>query len=283
MKMNWKSKMALILALGFSLVSTNVFAKEKVKIVYVEWACATASSHVMKAVIEQATDYEVVLTSVPAAVMFTALADGDQDAMTTAWLPVTHADYLKKYKDDIVDLGPNFEGAKIGLVVPEYVTIDSITQLNENAKKFDGKIIGVDPGAGIMARTEKTIREYGLTSMELVDSSGPMMTASLKNAYKNNQWVVVTGWVPHWKFATFKLKFLDDPKKVYGDAETINTFVRKGLQKDMPRVYRILDQFAWNSAQIGEVMAMNMAGGSPLENAEKWVKEHPEIVNKWLE
>ncbi len=283
MKMNWKSKIALLAALAFALVSANAFAKEKVKIVYVEWACATASSHVMKAVIEQATDYEVVLTSVPAAVMFTALADGDQDAMVAAWLPVTHADYLKKYKDDIVDLGPNFEGAKIGLVVPEYVSIDSIAQLNENAKKFDGKIIGIDPGAGVMARTEKAIREYGLDKIQLEPSSGPIMTASLKNAYKNNQWVAVTGWVPHWKFATFKLKFLDDPKKVYGDAETINTFVRKGLKKDMPKVYRILDQFAWNSAQIGEVMAMNMAGGTPQENAEKWVKAHPEIVNKWLE
>ncbi len=283
MKMQWKSIITWAIVLGLVLMSANAFAKEKVKIVYVEWACATASSHVMKAVIEQATDYEVVLTSVPAAVMFTALADGDQDAMVAAWLPVTHADYLKKYKNDIVDLGPNFEGAKIGLVVPEYVTIDSIEQLNEHAKKFDGKIIGVDPGAGIMAKTEKTIREYGLTRMELVDSSGPMMTASLKNAYKGGEWAVVTGWVPHWKFATFKLKFLDDPKKVYGDAETINTFVRKGLQKDMPRVYRILDKFKWNAAQIGEVMAMNMKGGSPEENAKKWVKAHPEIVNKWLE
>ncbi len=283
MKVNWKSKIALMAVLAFALVSATAFAKEKVKIVYVEWACATASSHVMKAVIEQATDYEVVLTSVPAAVMFTALADGDQDAMVAAWLPVTHADYLKKYKNDIVDLGPNFEGAKIGLVVPEYVTIDSIAQLNEYAKKFDGKIIGIDPGAGIMAKTEKAIREYGLDKMQLVDSSGPMMTASLKNAYKKNQWAVVTGWVPHWKFATFKLKFLDDPKKIYGDAETINTFVRKGLKKDMPRVYRILDSFKWNSAQIGEAMAMNMAGGTPQENAEKWVKKHPEIVNKWLE
>ncbi len=283
MKMKWKSAIALIVALGFAFVSANAFAKEKVKIVYVEWACATASSHVMKAVIEQATDYEVVLTSVPAAVMFTALADGDQDAMTSAWLPVTHSDYLKKYKDDIVDLGPNFEGAKIGLVVPEYVTIDSIAQLNENAKKFGGEIIGIDPGAGIMSKTEMAIKEYGLNKMELVDSSGPMMTASLKNAYKRGEWAVVTGWVPHWKFATFKLKFLDDPKKVYGDAETINTFVRKGLKKDMPKVYSILDKFKWNAAQIGEVMAMNMKGGSPEENAKKWVKAHPEIVNKWLE
>jgi glycine betaine/proline transport system substrate-binding protein len=136
------------------LFSANSFAGEKVKIVYVEWACATASSNVMKAVIEKNTDYEVELTSVSAAAMYAALADGDQDALTTAWLPVTHGHYVEKYKDDIVDLGPSMEGAKIGLVVPKYVTIDSIAELNDSAKKFDGEIIGIDPGAGVMSKAE---------------------------------------------------------------------------------------------------------------------------------
>jgi glycine betaine/proline transport system substrate-binding protein len=264
------------------IFSSNSFAGKKVKIVYVEWACATASSNVMKAVIEKHTDYEVELTSVSAAAMYASLADGDQDALTTAWLPVTHGHYVEKYKNDIVDLGPSMEGAKIGLVVPKYVTINSIDELDGAAKKFDGEIIGIDPGAGVMSKAEQAVKDYNLKKMELKDSSGPIMTAMLKSRYKDKKWVVVTGWVPHWKFAKFDLKFLDDPKKVFGESETINTFVRKGLKKDMPKVYKILDNFQWGPAEIGEVMAMNMENSEAEKNAVIWVEKNPEIVNKWI-
>jgi len=280
---NLKLFTALMLSLCMVfLFSSNSFAEKKVKIVYVEWACATASSNVMKAVIEKHTDYDVELTSVSAAAMYASLADGGQDALTTAWLPVTHGHYVEKYKNDIVDLGPSMEGAKIGLVVPAYVTINSIAQLDGSAEKFDGEIIGIDPGAGIMSKAEKAIEEYNIKNLELKDSSGPIMTAMLKSRYDDKKWVVVTGWVPHWKFAKFDLKFLEDPKKVFGESETINTFVRKGLKKDMPEVYKILDNFQWGPSEIGEVMAMNMENGEAEKNALIWVEKNPEIVSKWI-
>ena len=50
--------------------------------------------------------------------------------MVAAWLPGTHGDLYEQYKDELIDLGPNLEGAKIGLVVPEYMDIDSIEDLD---------------------------------------------------------------------------------------------------------------------------------------------------------
>ena len=102
--------------------------------------------------------------------------------------------------------------------------------------KLGGRIIGIDPGAGIMAASEKALIEYEL-DYELVEGSDATMVATLKQAIDNNKWVVVTGWAPHWKFATWDLKFLDDPKGVYGEAETINTIVRKGLKEHLPEEY----------------------------------------------
>jgi glycine betaine/proline transport system substrate-binding protein len=63
--------------------------------------------------------YDVELLPVSAAAMWKALEIGDIDAITTAWLPITHAHYIKKVKGDVVNLGPNVEGAGIGLVVPQ--------------------------------------------------------------------------------------------------------------------------------------------------------------------
>ncbi len=277
--------MTAIIALALTMVpfSGAFAAKGEVELAYVEWSCATASVNVVKAVLQEKLGYTVEITSVSAAAMWQALASGDVDGMTTAWLPVTHAHYMEKVKDSVVDLGPNCEGAGIGLVVPTYVMIDSIDQMNAVADKFDGKIIGIDPGAGIMSKTEKVIEEYGLTKFELMEGTGAMMTAVLKDKIKKKEWVVVTGWTPHWKFARWDLKYLKDPKGVYGGAEQIKTIVRKGLDKDMPEVYRFLDNFHWTLAEIGQVMGWNADGAEPYESAKRWIKENPDRVNEWLQ
>ncbi|MCK9263632.1 MAG: glycine betaine ABC transporter substrate-binding protein [Desulfomonilia bacterium] len=257
-------------------------AKGKLEFAYVEWACATASIHVIEAVLEEKMGYDVEVTPVGAAAMWQAVATGDVDGITTAWLPLTHGHYMDKVKDKVVDLGSNCEGAAIGLVVPAYVTIDSIDQMNDHTKKFDSEIVGIDPGAGIMSATEKAIDEYGLKNFELMESTGAMMTAILSEKIKKNQWVVVTGWTPHWKFARWDLKYLKDPKGVYGGEETINTVVRKGLKEDMPEVYEFLDNFHWSLQEIGQVMEWNAKGADPADSAKRWIKENPDRVKEWL-
>lgn len=255
--------------------------KGKVGLIYVEWASERASTNVVKAVLEQ-MGYQVELTPVSAAAMWQAMGDGEADGMVAAWLPTTHAHYLAQVRDKVEDLGPNLKGTKIGLVVPAYVTMDSIDQLNANADKFDGKIIGIDPGAGLMSKTEKVMKEYGLDGMELVESSGAAMTAALAGAIRNRQWVVVTGWTPHWMFATWDLKYLKDPKNIYGGEEEIHTIVRKGLKADKPEVYAVLDNFSWTPDDMAAVMVWNEEpGADPRETARRWVRENPEKVKKW--
>ena len=272
---------ALVFLLAFSAPAA-IAGDKKVELAYVEWSCATASTNVIKAVLQEKLGYEVEITPVSAAAMWQALASGDVDGMTTAWLPVTHGHYLEKVKDKVVNLGENCAGAGIGLVVPTYVAIDSIADLNANADKFDGKIVGIDPGAGIMSKAEKAIEAYGMKKMALIDSSGAMMTATLGNKIKNKEWVVVTGWTPHWKFARWDLKYLKDPKGIFGGSEYIATVVRKGLKEDKPEVYKVLDNFHWTLAEIGQVMGWNADGADPYDSAKRWIKENPEKVKEWI-
>ncbi len=270
----------LALLMGFSPAKAD--AKGNVTITYVEWDCAVASTYVAQAVLQEKLGYNVEVLPVGAAAMWQALATGDSDAMVTAWLPVTHADYLARVKDDVIELNVVARGAKIGLVVPEYVTIGSITEMNANADKFRGRIVGIDPGAGIMGLTEEVIKEYGLTNIELVEGSGATMAAALQDAVRNNEWVAVTGWSPHWKFGRWDLKYLEDPKGVYGDEEYIATVVRKGLDNDMPEVYSFLENFSWTQNQMAEVMVMNQEGKDPYESAKTFINDNPELVSQWL-
>jgi len=256
---------------------------KKVELSYVEWATEVASTNVVRAVLQERMGYEVEITPVSASAMWQAVATKDVDGMVAAWLPTTHASFMNDLNDEVVDLGENLTGTKIGLVVPKYVTINSIEELNANSDKFDDRIIGIDPGAGIMSSTETAMTEYGLDNFELVEGTGAIMTAALADAIKDNKWIVVTGWTPHWKFAEYELKYLDDPKNIYGGAEHINTIVRKGLKEDMPEVYDFLDKFNWTPQDMEKVMVWNQEeGASPYENAKRWIEENKDTVDEWL-
>ncbi len=272
-----------MLAMFIVFMAGSAGAQGRLTLAYVEWDCAVASTNVAQAVLQEELGYNVETLSVSAAAMWQGIASGDVDGMVTSWLPVTHAEYKEATEGQVVDLGVLTEGARIGLVVPEYVEIDSIEELNANADKFNGRITGIDPGAGIMARTEEALEEYNLTNMELQEGSGATMAAALREAVRDGDWVVVTGWSPHWKFGRWDLKYLEDPKKVYGDAEYIGKIARQGLEDDAPEAYHFLDNFAWTQEQMAEVMVMNEENPDNLYgNAVTFIEENPDLVNEWL-
>ena len=285
-----KKKLTLIALAGFLLVLILFTAgcttgptepAKEITIGYVTWDCAISSTNVMKQVFEEA-GYDVTLVAVDAGPLYQALAKGDVDFTTTGWLPYTHEAYWDTYGNRIVYVHDNIPGAaSIGLVVPSYVTIDSIDELNSVSDKFDSKIIGIEPGAGIMSRTEQAIDEYGL-NYGLVSSSSAGMAAELGSSIDDGEWVVVTGWSPHWMFSRYDVKYLEDPKGVFGGAENIVTLSRQGLETDDPEAYGILTRFEWTIKDITSVMN-NIAGGMSEKDAAKvWIDANPEKVNAWL-
>lgn len=147
----------------------------------------------------------------------------------------------------------------------------------------DYKIIGIDPGAGLMKATANVITEYELNDWELVEGSSAAMTAALTKAYENQEPIIVTGWTPHWMFSKFDMKYLEDPKGVYGEDEQIHTIVRKGLKEDQPSAYAFLDKFEWETADMEKVMLDITDGKSPEEAAADWVNNNEEKVNQWVE
>ncbi len=257
-------------------------SKGNVTLLYVEWAGEVAATYVAQAVLEE-MGYNVTTTPVSAAAMWQGMATGDGDGMLAAWLPGTHGDFLAQTEDRIDLLDPLLSGARIGLLVPTYVEIDTVAELNEYADRFGGEIIGIDPGAGLMAATERAIEVYGLDNMTLVEGSDAAMTAALGAAIDNNEWIVVTGWTPHWKEAAFELKYLEDPELVFGDEEFVAAVARDGLAEDMPEVHAFLNNFYWTPAQLGEVLMWNEEpGADPAETARRWVAENRDVVDTWI-
>ncbi len=271
---------ALVLAISSTLASAA--SKPELSIGYVDgWSDSVATTNVAAEVIRQKLGYDVKLQAVATGIMWQGVATGKLDAMLSAWLPVTHGEYWAKNKDKVVDFGPNFKDAKIGLIVPEYVKAKSIEDLKTDTS-FNNKIVGIDAGSGVMLKTDQAIKDYGLSNYKLQASSGAGMIAELTRAEGKNESIAVTGWVPHWMFAKWKLRFLDDPKGVYGAAETVNSIGSLGLEKKAPEVATFLKKFQWNSKdEIGEVMLAIQDGAKPEAAAKDWVAKHPDRVAQW--
>ena len=256
-------------------------AEKKVNLAYVEWSDAVVATNLLAETLKK-EGYDVTLTPLPAAAMWQAVATGEADAMVAAWLPATHAAYYAKLKDKVDLIGPNVTGAKIGWAVPAYVDLKSVEDLKTKGAEVGNKVIGIDPGAGLMQASEKAIKDYGLTNITLVDGSDATMTAALKDAIDRKQPIVVTTWTPHWMFGRWDLKYLADPKGAFGGEETVNTVARKGLDKDMPEVYKVLKNFKISLDDEQKMMLQNEEkGANPAANAKAWVAANPDKVAAW--
>ncbi|GEN45752.1 glycine betaine ABC transporter substrate-binding protein [Alkalibacillus haloalkaliphilus] len=255
----------------------------ELELVYVEWDTEIASTHVIGHVLED-LGYDVDVTPLDNAVMWQSVANGEADGMVAAWLPATHGELFEEYQDDLVELGPNFEGAKIGAVVPEYMTVDSLDELDQYADELGESITGIEPGAGVVQAAEDATETYeNLEGWSVDTSSSGAMATALGSAVENEEPIVVTGWSPHWKFAEYDLKYLEDPEGAFGDAETIETMVREGLEEDLPGAYQVLDNFFWEEEEFNSVMAEIQDGVDPAEAAANFVENNPELVEEWTD
>lgn len=282
----WKKRGALVALIvliigGISGVTlTKTAADKNVELVYMNWDSEVASINVLSQAMEQ-HGFDVKKTALDNTVAWQTVANGQADGMVSAWLPNTHETQWKKFSKSVELLGPNLKGAKVGLVVPSYMKANSIEDLKDQTDK---SIIGIEPGAGVMAATEKALKDYdNLKDWNLVPSSSGAMTVALGEAIKQHKDIVITGWSPHWMFNKYDLKYLEDPKNSMGKAEDINTIVRKGLKEDNHEAYKVLDKFNWSQKDMESVMLDVQNGKTPEQAAATWIKSHKEQVDKWFE
>ena len=269
-------------ALAATGVAAFAQAKPTIKIGFVDgWSDSVATTNLAAAIIRSKLGYPVELVPLAAGIMWQGVARGDLDMTLSAWLPVTHEAYLTSFKDKVQILGANYPGAKIGLIVPDYVKATSLTDLNNFRADFDNRIVGIDAGAGVMRKTEEAIKAYGL-DMRLLPSSGPAMAAELDRSYRANKSIAVTGWIPHWMFAKYKLRFLADPKNIYGAEEHVDSVINPALNTKAPAVVAFLKKFSWKPEEIGAVMLAVEGGSKADAAAEKWMNDNAARVSSWL-
>lgn len=278
---------AIAMGVAATLVSFPGQAQEKkLNIGWTAWSDAEAVTKLAQKILQDRMGYEVELTLADIGIQYQGVASGKLDGMLMSWQPITHEAYLEKVGLEIDDLGPMYTRAKLGWVVPTYVPQDEVSSIEDLKKpevqeKLGGKIQGIDPGAGLMQASEKALEEYGLEGYELISASDATMLAAVDRATSRDEWIVATSWSPHWMFAKWDLRYIDDPKGVLGGLESVNKIVRKDFYQDHPDVYEFLNRMVLPIGDVEAIMAE--AQDSSFEEAvDNYIAANEARVNYWV-
>ncbi len=151
-------------------------------------------------------------------------------------------------------------------------------------EKFDNEIVGIDSGAEIMDTVENEVMvEYGLDEFELVESSEAAMITEIESRVADEEWVVGIGWTPHWKFPEYDLKFLEDPKEIFGEEENIKALSRTGFADDVPEAAEVIENYYLTDEELGELMALvEDTDDNEREVVADWAEDNQDVVEEWI-
>jgi glycine betaine/proline transport system substrate-binding protein len=246
------------------------------------WDEGIAASELWKAILEE-KGYNVELEYADVAPVYQGLTDDDYDVVLDTWLPITHADYLEQYGDDMVDLGAWNDEAKLTIAVSEDAPIDSLDELADNADLFGNRLVGIEPGSGLnRVTTDDVIPTYGLEDMEYLTSSTPAMLSELKAATDAGEMIAVTLWSPHWAYDAFPVKDLEDPEGALGETEGIHSFGGKSFEENFPTLSGWLKNFKMDSEllySLENAMFNENSSDDYGPVVEQWISENQEWVD----
>lgn len=277
MKTLWK---ALCAAAMVGMTAFSAHAEEKtITMGTMSWEDLTPITGITKKVLEDAGYSVKVVSFSEWGIAYAALTKGDIQIMASQ-TDYAAQDYWDKNKRRLEKISPVSHGLYQAIAVPKYVTIDSIDQLNGNAEKFGGKIVGIEPGSGLMRDAASAVKEYGL-KLPLVEGSTAAMTAALKSAIDRKEWVAVAIWEPSWMMYKYDLKFLKDPKGIFPPAQGYYWIGQKGFSAEYPHAREVI---ASVYVPLADITAINGAvnDGKTMDQAVKdWTDSHADLLKRW--
>lgn len=274
----------LIQTLGATALAASLaapaFAEDKtITLGTMAWEDLTPITGIVRTVLER-QGYTVEVEEFSEwGIAFAALTKGDVDVMASQTDYVAH-DYWTKNKDKLEKISPISHGLYQAIAVPSYVTISAMDELAGSADKFDGKIIGIEPGSGLMRDAATAVEAYGM-GMELVEGSTAAMTAALDSAMSRQEWIAVTVWEPSWMMQKYDVKFLADPKGVFPTAQSYYMIGTAGFSAENPQARELIASIYVPLADITAINGAMNDGKSLDEAVADWVAAHGDLIGRW--
>lgn len=280
------------LTAGLSLAASQSApqdASQEVGFGYVEWPEAVMKTHVVAGVLE-ALGYETTMQSLSVPLVLRGVSTGDLDVFLEAWLPSMNS-MIAPYLEDgsLVMAAHNLDGTLYRPAVPTYVYdagVTSLEDLEAHASEFGSRYYGVEPGNDGNEIMRAAIEEglYGLSDWQMVESSEQGMLQMVERSTQRGEWIVFSGWQPHWMNDAFELAYLDDPEGIWGEEGFVATLVNTDYALANPNLERFFGQFGISLQTQGDwIDQYGRQGRDPKEVAREWTSENLEAVKGWAE
>lgn len=281
--MKFSSKTYIGWFAGLAMAAGSLMAQAEepapIRIGWVNWSDTEIAVKLADTALRDHLKQPVKLVLADIGIQFQALANGNIDLIPMVWLPNTHKAFYDKYQNKLEDLGVLYEG-RIGMAVPTSIPtseLASVEDLNkpEVREKLGGKILTSEVGNGQYKLTEKAIKEYKLEDYKMVASSESGMLSELDRNLKRDKLALINAWSPHWMFAKWPLRYLDDPKQVFGGEEQIHAIARKGFSAEHPDVAHFFANFKIPKADLEKLMSSARDSSADKVVAEYYVANKP--------
>ncbi|SFH26503.1 ABC transporter substrate-binding protein [Modicisalibacter xianhensis] len=256
------------------------------------WPGITVKTEIASQLLEP-LGYETRSQELGLQVIYQALETGDLDVFLGGWMPAQQ-DMLKPREEsgDILRLANNVDGAQMTLAVPEYVYengVQSFADLDANREHFNGEIHGFGAGSAASEILTKAIDNdtWGLGDWRIVDTSTVGMLSAAEDAISRQEPIVWVGWTPHWMNLELPMRYLDDPKNLFGEnngKSDVLTLMRSDYAESHPNLKSFFEQFAFKAEeQSWMIQAFGLDERAADEVAKEWISNNPERVQAMLD
>ncbi|WP_028575536.1 ABC transporter substrate-binding protein [Desulfonatronovibrio hydrogenovorans] len=283
--------LTFLLTLGFS---SNAWAKDQVRFVYVPWTCVSVKTEVAEFILNKlGYDATSMMLSVPIA--YQALATNEADVFLGNWMPTMKSIAAPHFESgNVKQLDPVMENCKYTLAVPTYAYEGGLQHFEDIAKfadKLDHRIYGIEEGNDGNEVIEMMINEnmFGLGDFELIPSSETGMLSQVQSYARNQEWIVFLGWSPHWMNNIIDMQYLKgSDETTFGENDgtaTVYINIRSGFDQEQPNVAKFLNNFLVPIDMVNEAMTM-LHEDNTLEHLDAglaWLRSNPEVYRSWMD
>ncbi|MEQ6887367.1 ABC transporter substrate-binding protein [Halomonas sp. CS7] len=283
-----------LLAAPLAVSVAQAAEPEQVRFSVPAWPGVTVKTALAETLLET-LGYEVDQEELGSTITYEALTQEEVDAFLAAWLPAQQAMFdATLEKGAIVDLGNNVDGARLGFAVPTYVYDAGVTTAEdladeEFAEKLDRTIYSIEVGSGMSDTLNEAVEKdtYGLGDWDLSETSTPGMLSAVDAAIDREEWILFSGWTPHWMNIEYDVKFLTDTQDMWGPEggrSDVRTLVSTAFNESNPNATRLIDQLNFTADdQSAMIRGFSYEEREPEEVALAWLRDNPAKAKVFLE